>query len=52
MGIKESFTELEQDTFEDREAVTNLDDAKINLTTQVEEQANNMVTKDAEMEKM
>ena len=52
MGTEEAFTNLAQATAEDRVAVTNLTDANGHLAAQVEDQANNMTTKDAAMETM
>ena len=49
MVIKESFANLAQTTAEDREAVTYLTDANMNLTTQVSEHDNKISIKDAAM---
>ena len=52
VGIEESFMNLAQDTLEGRAAVTKLTDANRHLSAQVEDQANNMTTKDSAMENM
>ena len=52
VGIEEALANLYQVTAKDRVAVTNLNDSNRHISTQVDEQANTMVTKDAAMEKM
>ena len=50
VGIEEAFANLAQATLEDRAGVTTLTRANMNLTTQVVEYANHLVTKDSAME--
>ena len=49
VGIKETFSNISQETAEDRAEVTNLTDANIHFATNVSEQANHMATKVAAM---